>query len=424
MNSPNYSTSSTSSRSFSNNSTNNPVENSFDAIKQTCQNLFSSFTEKLATDLAAFDAATPANHRPQPAPPPPSNNSINNNYSNNNVFNQPQRSPKPYNSSNSESHRNSSSNSSHFSVGLSPTTRQPQNNNDNIFRYDRDDSTAPQPGPSGHTTIHPSMSNHTVSSSTGSSFEDLGAIGGTPINSATNAVTTSNGVIEDITSNSSDITDRDHYHFVQRQPSNQTHERSISPPSTSTKYRRVTSTSTNLPIQTVEHADTRALNSIARSQSDAFIIENSHTRRSFDDDFSRRTLRRRSNLCCTTCRHKVTELNRVIQNFRQDLDSLTNLSDTERKNKMEQFLQTLERTYSYDSIGENLRHVAPPSRLDIIDDPTIQSVPILDDTQLSPYSGDIDEGIYVYPSFRYMFDEHSNNLSNGGINGVNNGKTL
>lgn len=414
VNSPNFSTSSSSSRNFSQNNSNNPVDNTFDAIKQTCQNLFTSITD------LAFDA-TAGHNRPQPAPPPrkyasSSNNSSNNNYSN--ISSQP-HAPNYYNSSSSGSHRNSSSNSSHFSVGQSPTSNGQQINiNDNNFQYDNINSTTPQPGPSGQTTIHPSISNRTVSSTgSTSSFEDLGAVGGFPPMNTNHPPT--NGITDELTSNSSDITNQ--YHIVQRQSNqHQNHERPTSPPpSSSSKYRRIASTTSNIPSKTTERSG-QSIATIQRSQSDALIIENSHARRLSSDERTNENI----SLCCILCRQKISELNLIVRNFRKELD---NLSNSEQKIKFEEFLELLEHTYSIESINANTEPLVRPTNFDInIEESSIQGIPISDDTQLSPYSGtgDIDEGIYVYPTIRFIYDEHSNSYSNGGSGDTANGGSV
>lgn len=403
LNSPNYSTSSTSSRSFSQNSSSNATDNPFDAIKQTCQNLFSSFTEKLATDLA-FDGSHSGN-ADQGAPrhqqqPPPSANCSNNNNTNNNISSQPRRSSKPYNSSTSESQHNSTSNSSsHFSVGQSPTSRPQQNNNDNYFNYDHD---TPQPGPSGQNTIHPSMSNRTVTSSAASSFEELGAVGGTLLRDPI-----LNGHVGEGTSNSSDITDN--WQFVPRNHND--------PASPSSKFNRIINSSANLP--SLSHNYHNGINTstqrITRSRSDSFIVdENSHIRRIIDNENDDHVpLQKRHRPCCTTCSLKRFDLARLIRNFRHQLEGQTSLTDAERNDKMEEFLRSIEINSALDSC-ETTPSRNVPSRLDIDDSATINGMPMSSDTQLSPYSGDVDEGIYVYPTIRFMFDENSHGMHNGG----------
>lgn len=399
---------SNSSRNQPDSSFDENITNPFDQIKQTCQNLFTSFSEKIAADLnfetkPSSSAATNISNQPRSSNSVPLNN-IYSSSSSSASSQQPTNKNIPSNTSSSGPASPISLDSNVSSVNgvrINPTspvlpsvhTNKPKNKNHNIF----DSSTGTgsgcdcsddevihkfqnnykksSPGTSRQGQVNnptTSISNGGPDSSNTSSFEELGQAAGTS-------------------------SDADNWQFIQGcDEINSTKQEEPS-----------TNSSIDLnQIPFTQHSATQ-LNStgispakkLTRRRSDTFLnratnnpTENDISDESEDVNFiGEESSRKRSRTCCNKCGKSKNNLKKYVQRLRAKLD-YSNTSEEEKREQLEAFLKFLENRSSLDISDDDDIDVTTP----VVQEERIRIETPVIHIEPADFLGGM-EGIHVYP---------------------------
>lgn len=400
--------------------------NPFDQIKQTCQNLFTSFSEKIAADLnfetKPSSSATAGNisNQPRSSAAPPNNiysNSASSSSASSQIYSnipqQPINKTIPSNTSSSGpaspiSFDSGSSSVNGLRTNIIPTspnhdlrnsipsvhTTKPKNKNHNIYEttttttgsgcecsddevihkfqnnYKKSSPGTSRQGQANPTTT--SISNGGPDSSNTSSFEELGQVAGTS-------------------------SDTDNWQFIQG--CDDINQRKQNEPS-------INSSIDLNSIPFTQHSATQ-LNSkgilpakkLTRRRSDTFL--NRATTTTTENDISdesgevnfidEESSRKRSRTSCNKCGKSKNNLKKYVQRLRAKLD-YSNTTEEEKREQLEAFLKFLENRSSLDISDDEQEVTTPVVQEEIIH---IETPPVIH-IEPADFLGGM-EGIHVYP---------------------------
>lgn len=420
---------SNSSRNHPDSSFDENITNPFDQIKQTCQNLFTSFSEKIAADLnfdtkASSSATTTTNanqqnisNQPRSSAAPPNNiysNSCSSSSASSQIYSnvpqQPTNKNIPSNTSSSgpaspislDSNVSSVNGIRNTNIPTSPShdlrnsipsvhTTKPKNKNHNIYENSTtasgcecsDDETIHKfqnnykkssPGTSRQGQVNPSVSisNGGPDSSNTSSFEELGQAAGTS-------------------------SDTDNWQFIQG--CDDINSRKQEEPSINSSIDLNTIPFTQHSATQLNSTGILPAKKLTRRRSDTFL--NRATNNTADDIsdesgevnfIGEESSRKRCRTSCNKCGKSKNNLKKYVQRLRAKLD-YTNTTEEEKREQLEAFLKFLENRSSLDiSDEETETDITTP----VVQEEIIHVETPLIHIEPADFLGGM-EGIHVYP---------------------------
>lgn len=420
------------------------ITNPFDQIKQTCQNLFTSFSEKIAADLN-FDtkAATSSSatvtvnqnisNQPRSSAAIPLNNIYSNSCSSSSASSQiysniPQQPTNKNIPSNSTSTNTSSSgpaspisldsNGSSANGGIRtnniPTSpnhdlrnnipsvhiNKPKNKNHNI--YDNSTTTTTTSGCecSDDETIHKFQNNY-KKSSPGTSRQVDGLQNINPTTSIINdggPDSSNTSSFEELGQAAGTSSDTDNWQFIQG--CDEINSLKQDEPSTNSSIDLNTIPFTQHSATQLNSTGISPAKKLTRRRSDTFLnrATNNTTENDISDDAKETNFiggeessRKRSRTCCNKCGKSKNNLKKYVQRLRAKLD-YSNTSEEEKREQLEAFLKFLENRNSLDISDDETEVMTTP----IVQEEIIHiETPVIHIEPADFLAGM--EGIHVYP---------------------------